>query len=129
MIEREGEVITHVVSHASRKEMLPHVTDHVAPGTHVSTDEWQVYNVLPRMGYTHAKVNHRSKEYVRGRDHTNNIEASWLILKRSIRGTHVWVSKKHLSKYLGEFQYRFNMRKNPDQMFDRSPPLRTACRA
>ena len=56
MIEREGEVITRVVKHASRKEMLPHVIDHVAPGTHVSTDEWQVYNVLPAMGYTHGKV-------------------------------------------------------------------------
>ena len=111
MVEREGEVITRVVKHASRKEMLPHVVEHVAPGTHVSTDEWQVYNVLPSMGYTHGKVNHRSKEYVRGSDHTNNIEAFWMILKRSIRGTHVWVSKKRLSKYLGEFEYRFNMRK------------------
>ena len=26
---------------------------------------------------------------------------------------------RHLSKYLGEFEYRFNMRKNPGQMFDR----------
>ena len=119
MIEREGEVITRVVSHASRKDMLPHVVDHVTPGTHVSTDEWQVYDALPRMGYTHGKVNHRSKEYMRGSDHTNSIESFWLILKRSIRGTHVWVSKKHLFKYLGEFEYRFNMRKNPDLMFDR----------
>ena len=61
--------------------MLPHVIEHVAPGTHVSTDEWPVYDALPRMGYTHGNVNHRSKQYVRGRDHVNNIEAFRLILK------------------------------------------------
>ena len=51
MVEREGEVITRVVKHASRKELLPHVIDHAAPGTHVSTDEWQVYDARPRVGY------------------------------------------------------------------------------
>ena len=117
MIEREGEIITRIVKHASRKEMLPHVVQHVAPGAHVSTDEWQVYDALPAMGYTHGKVNHRSKRYVNGLDHVNNIEAIWLILKRSIRGTHVWVSPKHLSKYLGEFAYRYNRRKRPASMF------------
>ena len=119
MMEREGEVITRVVERASRKEMLPHVAKHVEPGTHISTDEWPVYKVLPAMGYTHGTVEHRAKQYVSGLDHVNNLEAFWLILKRSIRGTHVWVSKKHLSKYLGEFEYRFNMRKHPDRMFDR----------
>ena len=37
MMERNGEVITRVVEHASRKEMLPHVAKHVEPGTHIST--------------------------------------------------------------------------------------------
>ncbi len=98
MMEREGEVITRVVERASRKEMLPHVAKHVEPGTHISTDEWPVYKVLPPQGYAHGTVEHMSKQYVSGLDHANNIEAFWLILKRSIRGTHVWVSKKHLSK-------------------------------
>ena len=119
MVERGGEVITRVVETASRRDMLPHVHRHVEPGTHISTDEYMPYRALPKMGYSHGTVKHRAKQYVGGIDHVNNIEAFWLILKRSIRGTHVWVSKKHLSKYLGEFEYRFNMRKHPDRMFDR----------
>jgi hypothetical protein len=31
-------------------------------------------------------------------------------VKRTIRGTHIHVSAKHLPKYLGEIEYRFNMR-------------------
>jgi len=38
---------------------------------------------------------------------------------RGIRGTHVHVSAKHLSKYLGEFEYRWNMRHVPSLMLDR----------
>jgi transposase len=37
-------------------------------------------------------------------------EGFWAQLKRSINGTHIHVSGKHLPKYLGEFEYRYNMR-------------------
>jgi transposase len=41
------------------------------------------------------------------------------MLKRAINGTHIHVSGKHLSKYLGEFEYRWNMRAVPHLMLDR----------
>ncbi len=41
------------------------------------------------------------------------------MLKRSIRGTHIHVSRKHLPKYLGEFEYRWNLRHAPETMFAR----------
>lgn len=68
-------------------------------------------------GMLHETVNHSAKEYVRGIVHTNGIEGSWSQIKRSIKGTHVNVSNKHLPKYLGEFQYRYNMRRAPHLMF------------
>jgi transposase-like protein len=37
--------------------------------------------------------------------------------KGSIRSTHIHVSKKHLHKYVKEFEYRFNSRVNPSSMF------------
>jgi hypothetical protein len=40
-------------------------------------------------------------------------------LKRGINGTHIHVSGKHLPKYLGEFEYRWNMRQVPHLMLDR----------
>ena len=48
-----------------------------------------------------------------------SIEGFWSLLKRSIKGTHVHVSAKHLSKYLGEFEFRYNLRHSPQVMFDR----------
>lgn len=38
------------------------------------------------------------------------MESYWSQLKRSINGTHVSVSGKHLEKYAKEFEYRFNRR-------------------
>ena len=64
-------------------------------------------------------MKHTLREYVKGIHHTNSIEGFWSRLKNSINGTHVHVSKKHLAKYLGEFEFRFNMRANPSLMFDR----------
>jgi transposase len=36
-----------------------------------------------------------------------------------IKGTHIHVSHKHLQKYLGEFEFRYNMRNNPGDMFEK----------
>ena len=62
---------------------------------------------------------HSREEWVRGDVHTNSIEGFWSQIKRSIRGTHIHVSKKHMAKYLGEFEYRYNMRHRPEMMFVR----------
>ena len=39
------------------------------------------------------------------------------MVKRTIAGTHIWVSQKHLPKYLGEIEYRWNLRWYPERMF------------
>ena len=75
-----------------------------------------VFKSLPNLGYAHEAVNHKAKEWVRGDVHTNSIEAFWENVKRSIKGTYVWVSKKHLQTYLCEFEYRYNLRKEPELM-------------
>ena len=119
MIERGGDVITRVVPNSRRKTLIPHIVAKVEKGSTISTDEWHPYMSLPKEGYTHLIVKHREREYVRGIAHTNTLDGFWSMLKRAIRGTHVHVSRKHMSKYLGEFEYRYNMRKQPEQMFNR----------
>ena len=84
-----------------------------------STDELRSYKGLGARGYAHNAVNHSAKEYVRGAIHTNTIDGFWSILKRSIRGTHVHVSPKYLPSYLGEFEFRWNGRHEPQVMFSR----------
>ncbi len=116
---RGGDLYTEVVPSAAGKSLIPPIVKHVPKGTRVSSDEWAPYRVLPSLGYKHDTVEHRSKEYARGDIHVNTLEGFWSMLKRSIRGTHVHVSLKHLPKYLGEFEYRWNLRHAPETMFAR----------
>jgi transposase len=117
MVERGGEVITRVVKNRSETTTTPIIKEHVRPGSRVATDEWTGYMNLGEEGFTHATVNHKAREYVRGGVHTNTIEAFWAMVRRTIAGTHIWVSPKHLPRYLGEIEYRWNLRQRPDLMF------------
>ncbi len=119
MLERGGDVMMRHVPDLKRRSLQEPIVQNVKQGSTIHTDEALAYDGLEYRGYTHLKVKHRAKQYVSGRCHVNGIEGVWSQLKRSINGTHVHVSPKHLSKYLGEFEYRYNMRKSPELMFDR----------
>jgi len=118
MLERQGELITRVVPNVRRKTLYRYILAHVRKGSRVATDELGSYKTLRFKGYRHASVAHRRDEYVRGEVHVNSIEGFWSLLQRSIRGTHVHVSAKHLPKYVGEFEYRHNLRDAPHLMFE-----------
>lgn len=49
---------------------------------------------------------------------TNTIEGYWAMLKRGINGTYISVSPQHLQSYLSEFEFRYNLRKQPHLMLD-----------
>lgn len=120
LVERGGDLMTLVIPDAKKETLVPIVEQHVAKGTVLSTDQWRAYRVLGRMGYTHNTVDHSRDEWVNGDTHTNTLECFWSHFKTSVRGTHKSVSKKHMQKYLGEFEFRFNLRKDVSgAMFDR----------
>ena len=119
MLERDGDVMTKVVPDAKTKTLNPIIESNVEKASTISSDEWHAYKNLSKQGYQHGTVEHGKEEYVNGIHHVNSIEGFWSRLKNSIRGTHVHVSKKYLPNYLGEFEYRYNMRKSPKWMFER----------
>ena len=119
MLERDGDVMANVVQNVRMKTLQPIIEENVVAGSTVHTDELKSYNGLSKAGFEHETVNHSAGEYVDGDSHVNGIEGFWARLKLSIRGTHVHVSRKHLQKYVKEFEYRYNMRKLPELMFDR----------
>ena len=119
LVERKGAVMGRVVGNVKSSTVMPIVRSQVAIGTQVMTDEYPIYNKLKINGYKHKRVNHGHKQYVRGNVHTNTIEGFWSQLKRSISGTHVSVSPKHLQKYVDEFAFRYNQRDEIMPMFDR----------
>ena len=57
-------------------------------------------------------------EFKRGEFHTNAIENAWSNLKRTIKGTHIHVSPKHLQKYVDEVAFRLMNKDRQDEMFD-----------
>lgn len=118
MLQRDGKMNAYVVPDTKRKSIQPLIYRYVNPEkTILISDEWWAYKGLDKY-YTHNVIDHSKKEYVSLQDnniHTNNIEGSWNILKRSVSGMYNHVSKKHLQKYVDEFVYRFNLRKVTDQ--------------
>jgi transposase-like protein len=120
MLERDGELVTRVVQSRTKDAMRGLILSHVLPGTTVNTDEFGGYKDLDRCGFTHVTVNHARGQYAtKSGAGVNAIEGFWANLKRGINGTHIHVSGKHLPKYLGEFEYRWNMRHVPHLMLDR----------
>lgn len=118
MVERDGIVRAGPVDNVRRATLEPLVAGHIEATAIVSTDKLRSYDDLPRIFSEHGAVDHSAKEFRRGDHHTNTIEGHWSQLQRSIRGTHVHISAKHLWKYVSEFSYRRNMRHSHWLMFD-----------
>ena len=76
------------------------------------TDEFTGYIGIRRI-LPHEIVDH-SKWYVDGYKHTNTIESFWALLKRGIVGQYHKVSLHYLPRYIDEFCYRHNHRKDTD---------------
>ena len=118
VLERGGEVKAVPVKDVKKKTLQPIINDKAEKGSVVNTDELKSYAGLDKVGYEHRTVNHGAGQYAKGDIHVNSIEGFWARLKLSIRGTHVHVSRKHLHRYVDEFAFRYNNRKNPTPMFD-----------
>jgi ISXO2-like transposase domain len=87
--------------------------------TVLMTDDSTVYDRVGAGFSDHHSVNHRMKEYVRHDPDghlatTNSAEGLFANLKRQIHGTHYHTSKKHLPKYLEEFDWKYNRRTSDD---------------
>ena len=117
MLDRDGDVMTEVVPNVKKKTLQPIIQKNVKTGSTVHTDELRSYKGLDKAGYEHKRVNHGAGKWVSGGSHVKSIEGFWARLKLSIRGTHIHVSKKYLRKYLKEFEFRYNYRDKPEQMF------------
>jgi len=119
MLERDGRILAGPIPNRKSLVLEKTIEHNIQPGSTISTDEWVGYTNLGPMGYEHGTVNHSVEQWVDGIHHTNSIEGHWSQLKRSIRGTHIHVSRKHLWKYVSEFSYRRNWRASHSAMYNR----------
>ena len=117
MAKRKGDIMAKIVPDVKRKSLWPIIERNIKLGSTIHTDELRSYRGLDRMGFKHRTVNHGAGQYSDGDCHVNTLEGFWARLKLSIRGTHVHVSGKYLERYVKEFEYRYNRRREPYLIF------------
>lgn len=120
MVERgkEGDAIVRVIPDARTATIQGVIETSVATGAEIHADMHNAYDKLDKKGYELKRINKKQLgAYVTDTGVTvNAVENFWRHLKCSIQGTHVSVSKRHMEKYVKEFEYRFNRRTTPGAM-------------
>jgi hypothetical protein len=88
--------------------------ENISREARLCTDDFMLYRSIGKPFASHMIVNHSSGEYVYGDTHTNTIEGAFSLIKRGVYGTFHSISKKHLHRYLCEFEFRYNSRWESD---------------
>ncbi|WP_375488553.1 IS1595 family transposase [uncultured Jatrophihabitans sp.] len=93
------------VTGASLLPAIEHVMD--LKRTVLHTDGHSGYKNIAGQFRAHEYVDHKAGEYTRGNVSTNLVEGFFSQLKRSINGTHHFVSTEHLDRYLVQFAFMY----------------------
>ncbi len=117
MIERGGEVRIALLADVQQKTIRPLIEETIEPGTLINTDEYAIYDALPKWGYVRKSVCHGRGEYARDEDgdgfhevHVNTMEGFWSLLRSWLR-PHRGISQEKLPIYLGFFEFVHNVRR------------------
>lgn len=105
LVERGGNIRSMTLDHRS---VTAHVREHLHPDSRLVTDQAQHYKHPPVA--SHGAVDHSKFEWVRGDVHTNTLEGFFSLFKRGLVGIYQHVDKRHLNRYLAEFDFRQNTR-------------------
>lgn len=119
MHTNDGKVRAFVVKDTSGITLRPIIDANVKKDSCVLvSDDWKAYKGLSKDDYKHVVINHSSGEYARGAFHNNRPESFNAVLQRTIKGTHIHVSDKHLQKYVDEVSFRWMHKDQQDTMFE-----------
>jgi transposase-like protein len=102
-----------VVDDISAKTIGAIVATNISFEAKLMTDEARAYTILGRNFSSHDVVKHKDGEYVNRDDaniHTNTVEGFYSIFKRGMKGVYQHCSKKHLHRYVAEFDFRYSNR-------------------
>jgi len=122
--ERGGNIVVEIVPDTRKETLRAVALNKISHWSVVSTDQWNGYSLLKEEGFVHGSVDHSKKQYARydaEQDvvhHVNHVESFWRLFKKSVQGTHIHISSKHMQKYVDEFTFRSNHREMKNAMFD-----------
>lgn len=114
LVDRESGAARSVVIDDLRPSTIgPILKANISKEAHLMTDQADVYRHLAGNFAAHSSVNHTIDEYVSPTDpnvHSNTVEGYFSIFKRGMKGVYQHASKKHLHRYLAEFDFRYSNR-------------------
>ena len=102
-----------VVDSLAAADLLPILKENIAAEAHVMTDEAAYYQRLGKHFASHRFTRHSAGQYVDYADpiiHTNTIEGAFSVFKRGMKGVYQHCAKKHLHRYVAEFEFRYTNR-------------------
>jgi hypothetical protein len=102
-----------VVDSLSAKGVAPILSENIAKEARLLTDEAPRYIGHGRKFRDHQLVNHKKEEWVSPTDpsvHTNTVEGYFSVFKRGMKGVYQHASKRHLHRYMAEFNFRYSNR-------------------
>ncbi len=114
LVERDGMSHSFHVAKISGNALRPLIVENVSRKSSLMTDEGGQYYHVGKEFTRHESVNHSADEYVRGDAYTNTAECRFSLMKRAVYGTHHSISEAHLSRYLCEWDFKWNTRKLKD---------------
>lgn len=113
LLERNGFVNAYVVPDTRAETLTPIIYSKINRTSTIMTDEYKAYSQIKKY-YKHEIVSHGKGQYVKGDCWTNGLENFWSIVKRTINGSYVHVSRKYMQLYINECVFRYNHRNNKD---------------
>jgi transposase-like protein len=107
LVERGGNIRS---MYLDDKNIRGAITKHLDDESRLVTDGASVYKTVMPFAHQHESVDHSKFEWARGDVHTNTLEGFFSIFKRGLVGVYQHMNKKHLDRYLSEFDFRQNTR-------------------
>jgi transposase-like protein len=107
LVERGGNIRSQYLDHRNVRDAI---VDSLHPDSRLVTDGSTTYKTVMPRHEQHESVDHSKFEWARGDVHTNTLEGFFSIFKRGLVGVYQHMDKKHLDRYLAEFDFRQNTR-------------------
>jgi transposase-like protein len=114
LVDRDtGRQRSMVVDSLKATDLTPILKANIAAEAIVMTDEAGQYRALDEHFAGHGYTRHGAGQYVDYENpaiHTNTIEGAFSIFKRGMKGVYQHCAKKHLHRYVAEFEFRYTNR-------------------
>lgn len=114
LVDRDtGRQRSMVVDSLKAADLTPILKANIAAEAIIMTDEASQYGAIGKHFAGHGFTRHGAGQYVDYENptiHTNTIEGAFSIFKRGMKGVYQHCAKKHLHRYVAEFEFRYTHR-------------------